>query len=242
MRNYVRMKHFIFPIGLICFTLSSLSAQILERSYFHCGYNETLQCESVVGEAFNNVYSGDIIVYETMLISDLSSTALPVKLIEFNAQYEQPNAVLNWKIANEGTLEFYIIEKSEDASSFYEIGNVKAKGDNSIFNFYHLQNESKSFYRLKMKEQDDLYYSDVKSVLKNTKDETLKIYPNPIIQDYFYFENSTASIIELYNIEGKQVKKQNIQKGKNKIDIKDLTNGIYILKTNNNQSIKIIKQ
>lgn len=79
-----------------------------------------------------------------------------------------------------------------------------------------------------------------------TDSNTFKVSPNPT-QDDFVLEISSSflknnlNIISIYDVYGKLVLKQNLNYEKTDIKIRNLMNGIYFLRINNNESFKIIK-
>lgn len=62
---------------------------------------------------------------------------------------------------------------------------------------------------------------------------SIKIYPNPA-QDVLNISGNTDNLtFEIFDIHGKTVELTILYKGKNAINVKDLPNGIYILKSAN---------
>lgn len=85
----------------------------------------------------------------------------------------------------------------------------------------------------------------------NSKDEPIfTVYPNPVTQDYLTVDlnkkhNTNERIdFEIYNILGKLIKKATITHSNQRIDISNLSNGVYILRVKNSPSIiqKLIKK
>lgn len=77
----------------------------------------------------------------------------------------------------------------------------------------------------------------------NFSEQTLKMFPNPVISDLFLVDNTDFNEFELFDPSGKKVKNGSIEF--NTIDFSQLEVGIYFLnlKGNNKQSnFKIIKQ
>jgi hypothetical protein len=67
----------------------------------------------------------------------------------------------------------------------------------------------------------------------------LKIYPNPA-NNFVYIEYQNQSQIKIFDLFGKQVFQGSIGNGINKIDVSSLSKGIYIVKTTNNETSKMI--
>ncbi len=71
-------------------------------------------------------------------------------------------------------------------------------------------------------------------------EQQLKMYPNPA-NDYIAFNQDTKEVL-VYNISGQIVKRFDGRMAYNLFYIGDLSNGIYIVKTDNQNSLKLVKQ
>jgi predicted RNA-binding protein len=71
------------------------------------------------------------------------------------------------------------------------------------------------------------------------KNFNLLVYPNPF-SDVIIIETKESGILLITDILGKTVKTVYCE-NKTSIDLKELDNGIYIIKTENGKTIKIIK-
>ena len=103
---------------------------------------------------------------------------------------------------------------------------------------------------------DDLYYSafpDVGptiigkinlaplSITENLNKETVKIYPNPTT-DYIQISGVTEEMnYTIYDLLGKEIT-TGIISAQNKVDVQDLSNGIYFLKFTKGTAIKFVKE
>ena len=70
--------------------------------------------------------------------------------------------------------------------------------------------------------------------------EDLTVYPNPSTDDFTIESKNEISIV-ITNILGETILSQQLQQGKNKINLSDHASGVYFIK-NNNSTFKIIKQ
>jgi Secretion system C-terminal sorting domain len=71
-------------------------------------------------------------------------------------------------------------------------------------------------------------------------DKGIKIYPNPTTHSVSFETADVITSIEVYDIGGRLVASQKIQK--NQADLSGLQCGTYIIKTNNDRSFKVIKK
>lgn len=91
-----------------------------------------------------------------------------------------------------------------------------------------------------------MLYQTVLQVLgiNEIEKEQVKIYPNPTTDFIFFKLNSKTKLetVEIYDLSGKSVAQKNISE--EKLDLRFLQQGIYILKFKNSdiQPIKIIKK
>lgn len=81
------------------------------------------------------------------------------------------------------------------------------------------------------------------NTLIDEKDFTLKIkvYPNPVTHSLI-IESDKESLYELYNINGQKILTINKSNPTEIIDFSNYSSGIYLLKINNQETHKIIKQ
>lgn len=168
--------------------------------------------------------------YPVMARFNIANIILPVNLIDFKATLNQNKQTnLLWTVGEEKNLKAYVVEKSKDGRTFFAFKQVKSDG----LNLYNAIDEQPfngtTYYRLKMVDNDESFdYSKIVSVDKKGLNKTFKIYPNPTSQVLFV-ENTEGVVFDelnIYNINGQLVKK-GIKA--NKIDVSDLSNGMFIL-------------
>lgn len=73
-------------------------------------------------------------------------------------------------------------------------------------------------------------------MIENHQRPEVKIYPNPA-GDYFVFDTESFSELQILNLSGQLFKASQLEPGKNKLDIKALPAGLYILKFLGNDKI-----
>lgn len=75
--------------------------------------------------------------------------------------------------------------------------------------------------------------------------EGLSIYPNPTSFDYVFIRHNEDLKVEVFNVLGKKISVNTITNSNSRLDISNLSSGIYLLKISNQESFitrKIIKQ
>jgi alpha-tubulin suppressor-like RCC1 family protein len=157
---------------------------------------------------------------------------IPIQLLNFNCSVFDNRVNLVWASANESELDKFIIEVSEDGSSFQDIASIKSKGSNSTYNFVHINPRCSAFYRLRMIDKDGNYkYSEIRFVKLNLT-ANFTIVPNPAIEKVYIYKKNTLNIrsVQLMSVNGKLHKTiKNFNNGQ-AVNISDLPKGVYILK------------
>ena len=88
--------------------------------------------------------------------------------------------------------------------------------------------------------QDVSLCTGINSSIVNQNSEIV-LYPNPS-NGLFVIEINSITTIEVVNVFGKTILKQQLEVGKYDINITDYANGIYFIKTNNAYTHKLVKQ
>jgi hypothetical protein len=193
-----------------------------------------------------SVTSNSISSWSPFTLGSVVNSTLPLRWLNINGNLNaQKQAVINWQV-QETNVANYIVEKSTDGRTFVAAGNINSKGDgtnNYSFTDAQAVNEV-TLYRVKQIDVDgrNSYSTIIK--LSNYQNGTITIYPNPV-KDVFTLSvdktllNSNAVII---NAVGATVQLIKIAQLQTQIDIEALPSGIYLLKTVNGATQKIVKQ
>ena len=128
----------------------------------------TVDCEQNPRPS-NNI---DIGAYELV-------AAMPVELLRFEGKNtEGGKNMLTWQTAVELNTSNFAVEQSDDSVIFNKIGEVKAKGSNSTYQFEDNPTKSVQYYRLKINDLDGkTAYSKIIS-LKAKGTSKVKVYPS----------------------------------------------------------------
>ncbi len=173
---------------------------------------------------------------------EFNLTPLPVALLNFGITKLQSNKNnLNWNTASEINLKHFVLEKSDNSSSWITAATIKANGTNisgyintSNKNYQYTDDtpfEGTTYYRLKIVD-NDLTFKYSKIVSATNGKLSLQVYPNPAKTNVYVAGLTINEKITLYNAEGKIVK---IITDNNTsvldINVNDLPSGFYTLKT-----------
>lgn len=178
-----------------------------------------------------------------------TQTPLPIELLYFNASNVNNSYVqLDWKTASELNNDYFTIERSKDGFDWMDVRTIKGAGNSSAILSYQLQDKAPfngtSYYKLKQTDFDGHYsYSDIKSVDFNaTATNPLVIYPNPTSREITVnAEEFELNNLSVYTILGQNVIAnitiKKVSKTELIIDLSQLKQGIYFIRTPNYSSI-----
>jgi hypothetical protein len=144
-----------------------------------------------------------------------SIVLLPVELLSFTAQKQNTNQVLvAWETASEKNNAYFIVEKSTNGTTFFEVAKVLGRSNSTSLQKYNLTDYNPfvgmNYYRLKQVDIDGtVSYSKIVNVLF---DELLslsaELYPNPTNTNSFNINLSNYSgkvAIEVVDITGRSL-------------------------------------
>lgn len=169
-------------------------------------------------------------------------SSLPVVLLSFSAKAIHNAAVaIEWQIGGAEDLEWFEVYKSHDGNIWSKIASIREKQDHEDATSYKLIDEEPSkgmnYYRLRIFNRDgSLEYSPIVSATILSKENDIKIYPNPA-GDYLRIKNlnlTEKNEIYIFTSEGK-MKNFIIDKNESQtmtLDIHDLLSGFYWIQIN----------
>ncbi len=169
-------------------------------------------------------------------------TPLPIALVNFDVIPHIKYIQLTWKTASETDNDFFTIERSRDGFVWQKVIQVDGAGNSSSVLKYRIIDKNPyigiSYYRLKQTDYDGQYsYSDIKSVQFNlSKINQINIYPNPSYNQ-ITIEGTESEYFKIYNLLQQDVTHLVKLMHKNEdisvIDLSNLTEGVYVVKTKN---------
>lgn len=156
---------------------------------------------------------------------------------------------IEWNTLTEEPDDRFEIERSQTGTSFENIGSIQASG-HAPFN-YHFIDENPfagtNYYRLKLKSLNGMdKYSIIVSATVNGNNFSLSAYPNPVFDNLSLEINGAgpAAKIQLIDVTGNIIEQMDVRNGKSLIVMKQLAQGMYLLKfqdNNHNKTLKIYK-
>jgi hypothetical protein len=186
---------------------------------------------------------------------------LPVTLLNFSASYESANNVkVSWTTTDEINADYFVVERSTDATSFAGIAQVNASETSNPVHSYNVNDQLENvnsnivYYRLRIVDKNGKYtYSKVVPVKLDQPLNVFSIYPNPV-DNYavmnIHSEKPGTAMMRLMDNAGKPLitKTFPVNNGNNSVLIDQLgflPRGIYIVQVmvnNNLYNQKIVKK
>jgi trimeric autotransporter adhesin len=188
--------------------------------------------------------SFDVTGFSGFFAKTISST-LPVNWISVNANISNgKQAVITWKV-QELNVANYHIQKSIDGTNYTAIGTVSSKGDGE--NSYSFTEatalEGKGYYRLLQNDRDGKITYSRLLLLNVTRESSVSIYPNPTKDIINISSNGLINTnATLMDVNGRTLQTIRINQNNMSVGISSYAKGIYMLKLENGETIKLIKQ
>jgi len=182
--------------------------------------------------------------------SFVDAGVLEVDLISFDVRNVYDDEVLiTWSTAIEINSDYFVIERSNDAREWQEIGREKGAGNATQLNSYTYTDmdplQGISYYRLKEVDLNgSVSYSEIRVVNINSSGE-LTIFPNPVLEGMpLYIDAGVEEeiFVTLVDPFGKQVLVENFKSGRGMILFEEIPSGVYICQVkcgNQSKSVKI---
>ena len=182
---------------------------------------------------------------------------LPVTLVDFTATLNGKAVDLNWTTSTEINTKNFVVQRSDDAAHFDNIGSVTAAGSSTIKKNYSFIDAGAFntgakvlYYRLQMVDNDGKFSnSNIAKVEVTGSGNVIAVYPNPV-KDKLVITTSKSfdnAMIKITDQSGKIVllQKTSIQAGeKQTINVGGFGKGIYNLQfitDTNKQTTRFIK-
>lgn len=195
---------------------------------------------------------------ETMTTGDVQCASiggpLPVTWFFFNGTNRNTDNILKWATASEQNSKEFRLERSLNGTSFTEIAVVPAAGTSTGARHYEYTdrnidrlNSNVMFYRLKQVDLDNNFrYSSVVRLNYNMRsNKPAIVYPNPtgglvtiVLGDISLI--GTEAVIT--DINGRVLQRVKITAASQTINLTQYINGMYLIRLNNKETLKVLKQ
>ena len=177
--------------------------------------------------------------YPVWTLVDVGSP-LPIELIRFTVDCDE--LTLHWVTASETNTDVYIIQGSNDAVEWSDIGEVDAAGNSNQLLNYSFKASPYSYYRLNQIDFDGTSnISDVIFGCPDVETNTISLYPNPN-DGRFFVSHTSVYNFDVYDMFGRIVWSE--KTSKNYFDMTNLAGGEYHMRAFNeteNHLLRFIK-
>ena len=170
---------------------------------------------------------------------------LPIDFISFEARKDNLSSILTWNVGKVGDVNKFEVERL-GVNRFGRIGEVLVTSAQSDGKFSYIDYSPQigtNFYRIKAIGHDGKEnYSKVRSVEFGENKYSINPIPATNYINVVTPNNVMASQLDIYNMQGSLVKSF---VNTNKLNIHDLSSGVYVLKVyskNSSQELKFIKE
>lgn len=179
---------------------------------------------------------------------------LPVNWLYFRGNNRNKDNLLEWATSSEQNSKEFKVERSLDAINFSAIVTVPAAGNSSSISTYDYTdrnidqlNSSVMYYRLRQVDLDNNYsYSAVvRLTYKETATINSIVYPNPASRTLTITvgdKSLVGTMASVYDMNGRLIESIKISAQSQTVDISRYTNGIYLIRLDNKETLKVIKQ
>jgi hypothetical protein len=191
-----------------------------------------------------SVTSNAISTWSPFTLGSIVNSTLPLHWLNIGGSLNSSKqAVINFKV-NETNVANYQIEKSNDGRVFYSIANISSKGNGE--NTYQFTEptviDGIKYYRIKQIDADGRYSYSTIIRLSNDVKGSINIYPNPVKDIVTIGGAISGTKAILTDISGKVLQQINITSTVFSVDMGMYSSGIYLLKTQEGITQKIIKE
>lgn len=215
---------------------SSVSPALVSRSTFNGSVGISNNANTITGQS--------LITMKTVC----PATTVDVKLLSFVVSAADCKTLtLKWQTAQELNNKGFEIESSIDGYQFNKIAFVIGRGINSGVHAYsyNISGLSKKVYYFRLKQIDfdgHFSYSAIVSSKNICDQNTFYVFPNPI-KNTFQITGLTSyrNNIQIFSITGIKILEW-INTSRNNFHIPNLPKGVYIIRINNSNTYKILKE
>jgi len=191
--------------------------------------------------------SGSSTTTDFTLARYIDADALPVTLLNFTAAKSGKGIMLNWQTATELNSSYFAIERSNDGSTFTQMGQVKSAGTSSSLQQYSFYDgtakQGNNYYRLKQVDIDGRFVYSKIAIVNMAGTITISAYPNPVKNNLYIqgLNPAAKSVITLTDINGKVIIAANVQASNYYLVVKNLAVGYYVVKVQAEGKVTAVK-
>lgn len=185
-------------------------------------------------------------VSSTLSFFTVNNSVLDITLNTVRANNIGKNNFVEWTTASEEQGDVFELQRSKDGVRFSSISSINAKGMASSYTYRDVQAlDGINYYRLKLKHlSGEISYSQIVSATVKGDKQFITVYPNPAKDQLTIQLNgnySTNAFIELIDISGRIISRQNITNTNERINVANIPAGIYTVRFTDNGKTELVR-
>lgn len=192
---------------------------------------------AVTGSDVVNSSNGFSATFNELVLTD-GTTPLPVTWLDFTAQRQANQVLLQWSTASEINTQDFVVQHSVNASDWASLGSIDAAGNSNITNRYSYLHTTPvkgsntiNYYRILQRDLDGKFsFSKILSLRFEDGREEVLVYPNPAVHTLTMYLPTTQHV-RLVNQQGALIWQGQMQAGRNQLQVSQLAKGMYYLIT-----------
>lgn len=168
---------------------------------------------------------------------------LPVNLSSFFVEEGENQSVsLRWVASDAVDFSHFEIERSSDGLEFKQVGKVAFKENTSYYHYNDSPGQaSVLYYRLKLVDLDGSYvYSKVEALALKNSIQSYS-FPNPF-GSKLQFYSPVRQGASVYDMTGRLITTLKLDEGNNEINAQSWATGLYLIRTDSRETVKVLKQ
>ncbi|GEM_PF-4887453 len=173
----------------------------------------------------------------------VTSTTLPVSLIDFSVKTVQKQVFANWSTASERNNAHFDLERSSDALTFERIARLDGHGTTTTRQTYSTVDESPrlgiNYYRLRQTDADGKFsYSPLRSAIVRTNGEIV-LTGQPANEALNIDGLEDASQIDISTMQIRSVYRQRSTGSQTRVDVSNWPSGLYLLRVADHLGVQV---
>jgi hypothetical protein len=138
------------------------------------------------GDGVHPNNAGHALLAKRVIAANVFGVILPVKLANFSTTLKNNQPLLQWLGEDESPDTRYLVERSPDGGHFQPLAEIRGYGDSISANYSFTDRNPEigfNYYRLKVTDGSNTYYSTVKSINILPLPVALRLFPVPAFGD-----------------------------------------------------------
>ena len=219
------------------------------KFHYHDGSSWVPDVSSSVNTTDNFVLSSTLssVNLDEMVIAE-GTTILPVTWLDFTAQRQANQVLLQWSTASEINTQDFVVQHSLNAADWASLGSIDAAGNSNVTNRYSYIHTSPvkgsntiNYYRILQRDLDGKFsFSKILSLRFEDGREEVLVYPNPAVHTLTMYLPTTQHV-RLVNQQGALIWQGQMQAGRNQLQVSHLAKGMYYLLTDDGSHPVVIQ-